>query len=158
MTKSLLIVYASTSGHTEFVVDTLMGELSKSIPTLRVTKQRAELTKPEDLTKESVLLLASSTWNTGNVEGQLNPHMHELLVVKAASVKLSSHPCAAIGLGDERYFYTAKAAERLVDFVTTHGGSLLLPPLKILNEPFEQKEKIASWAKEFVKSLSSVKE
>lgn len=158
MTTSLLIVYASTSGHTEFVVDTLIHELSKSMPTLRVIKQRAEVTKPEDFTKASVLLLAASTWNTGNTEGQLNPHMYDLLNVRAAGTKLSQKPCTVIGLGDERYYYTARAAEKMAEFIAEHGGTLLLPPLKIINEPFGQEDKVASWSKEFVKSLSSVKE
>jgi len=35
----------------------------------------AEKTQPQDLLSGDVLLLASSTWNTGGIEGQLNPHM-----------------------------------------------------------------------------------
>lgn len=156
MTQSLLIVYASTSGHTEFVVDTLIEALKTSVPHLRVRSQRAESTKPEELVSEDVLLLASSTWNTGNVEGQLNPHMHDLLFSKGEDTHLTNIPCAVIGLGDKRYYYTARAAEKLKEYVESHGGSLLLPPLKIINEPYDQEEKVKSWAKEFVKALSSV--
>ncbi len=76
MQRTLSIIYASTSGHTEHVIDTLIAALEKTAPDLRIIKQRAEQSTLEDLTKGDVLLLASSTWNTGNVEGQLNPHMH----------------------------------------------------------------------------------
>ncbi len=155
MNRALTIVYASTSGHTEFVVDVLMNALNEE-QQLRIVKQRAETTQPEDMLKADVLLLASSTWNTGNVEGQLNPYMHELLMDRAATLDLAGKPVAAIGLGDERYYFTAKAADRLTDYVRMHQGRLLLPTLKIVNEPYGQEEKVLAWAKELASSISKL--
>lgn len=136
------------------MVSTLVDTLKKLLPSLRVRVQRAEGTKPEELTSEDMLILACGSWNTGNIEGQMSPYMHELLTVKAAETKLSDQKCAVIGLGDKRYHYTARAAEKMMEFVITHGGTMQLPPLKIVNEPYDQKEKIESWAKEFVHSFT----
>ena len=47
------------------------------------------------------------------IEGQLNPYMWVLLQDKAKNLDLAGKPCACIGLGDHRYFYTARAADHL---------------------------------------------
>lgn len=115
-----------------------------------ISTQRVELAKPEDLLKGDILILASSTWNTGGPEGQLNPHMHAFVHGLAKTADLKGKSVAVIGLGDERYFYTALAKEHLETFVKTHGGQLLEPSLTIINEPYGQEEKIKEWAKRLV--------
>lgn len=130
------LIYASTAGHTEYVVSALSERLSSS--GVEVTMQRAEQATPADLTAGDILLLACGTWNTGGIEGQLNPHMHALLRERADSIDLKNLPCLAIGLGDRRYRYTANAAVLLEKFVTGHGGTMLLPPLKIVDEPYDR--------------------
>ncbi len=150
------MIYATSTGHTEFVVDTLIAALNKSVPDLLIKKQRAETAKAEDLTKESILLLACGSWNTGNVEGQLQPYMHDLLMTRAVGVELKGMPVAAIGLGDERYHFTAKAADKLTDFLNSHGGKILLPTLKVVNEPFDQVTKVETWAKELAAAIKKL--
>lgn len=152
--SSLQIIYASTSGHTEFVVDTLMAFLKTTSKNLVIQKKRAELTKPEDLVGDDVLILASSTWNTGGPEGQLNPHMFALLTARAATVDLKGRKVAVIGLGDDRYHFTCEAANHLEEFVTSHGGVLLQPILRIINEPYDQQQKIEGWGDLFLKAIS----
>ncbi len=156
MIRTLTIIYTTGTGHTEFVVDTVIASLLESCPTLRVTKQRAETSKPEDMKKSDALLLACGSWNTNNAEGMLSPYMHDLLVVRAAKEDLQGMPTAVIGLGDERYFFTAKAADRMADFCATHNAKLLLPPLKIINDPYDQAPKIQAWTKEFVTKISAL--
>ncbi len=137
-------------------MDTICDRLAKG-DSMRVTsRMRAEQSKPEDLLKADVLLLASSTWNTGGVEGQLNPHMHAFLRERAKDADLANKPCAVIGLGDNRYFYTARAADLLNEFVSTHNGKLLLPPLMIVNEPYDQIEKIDHWTDEFLSHVEKL--
>ncbi len=156
MIRTLTIIYTTASGHTEFVVDTVIAALATSCPDIRVIKQRAESSTPEDLTKSDALILASGTWNTNNIEGQLSPFMHDLLTVRASAVDLKGIPAAVIGLGDERYFFTAKAADRLTDYVKTHNAKLLLPALKIINEPFDQTKKILAWTQELSALITSL--
>lgn len=146
--QSIHIIFASTSGHTEHVVDTLISAL----PGLQISKQRAELAKPEDFLKGDVLILASSTWNTGGPEGQLNPHMM-VLVARAKDVNLKGKRSAVIGLGDDRYRYTCRAADHLVNFVASHGGKVIEPVLRIINEPWDQDDKVIAWGSQLLKSL-----
>jgi flavodoxin I len=146
----LHIVFASTSGHTEYVVDTLINTLNLLVPDWEIEKSMAERTHPQDLLRGDLLLLASSTWNTWSVEGQLNPHMWELLQKEAKELDLAGKPSACVGLGDHRYFYTARAADRLQQYIETHRGRLILPTLKIVDEPYGQEDVVGDWAKQLL--------
>jgi flavodoxin I len=128
--RVLHIVFASTSGHTEYVVDALVDFLKSIAPGWEIEATMAEKTQPQNLLSGDVLLLASSTWNTGGTEGQLNPHMWVLLSDKAKTLDLGGKPCACIGLGDHRYFYTARAADHLQDYVKANHGRRLFQRLK----------------------------
>jgi flavodoxin I len=147
--RVLHIVFASTSGHTEYVVDALIDSLKGITPGWQIEDTMAEKAQPQDLLSGDILLLASATWNTGGIEGQLNPHMWVLLHDKAKALDLAGKPCACIGLGDHRYFYTARAADQLQHFVTAHHGRLIVPTLKIIGEPYGQEEAVRVWGKQF---------
>ncbi|TSC80365.1 MAG: hypothetical protein G01um101425_19 [Candidatus Peregrinibacteria bacterium Gr01-1014_25] len=147
----LQIIYASTSGHTEYVVERLRDFLKTQKVECALLK--AERAKPEDLLQGDVLVLASGTWNTGGIEGQLNPHMHDFVHGRAARVDLAKRRVAIIALGDDRYFYTGRAGEHLRHFVQTHGGSVIEPALTIINEPYGQEKKVEEWGKALLASL-----
>ena len=150
---SLHIIYASTSGHTEYVVDLIGKVIAEKSPTTNVSKVLAEQATPEDLVKADVLLLASGTWNTGGIEGQLNPHMHAFLLKRAAATDLKGQKVALVALGDKRYFYTARAGEHMKNFVETHGGKLIGETLTIVNEPYGQEKIVQAWAEAFLKTI-----
>jgi flavodoxin I len=151
--RVLHIVFASTSGHTEYVVEALIDSLKNTTRGWEIEETMAEKTQPQDLLSGDVLLLASATWNTGSIEGQLNPHMWALLRDKAKTVDLAGKPCACIGLGDHRYFYTARAADHLEHYVEAHHGRLIVPALKIIDEPYGQEEAVRVWGKQLVDVL-----
>lgn len=155
LVPSLRIIYASTSGHTEYVVQRLVEFLREKGKGIVADMQRVESAQPEDLHAGNVLLLASGTWNTGSVEGQLNPYMHFFLKDRAKEADLKGKQVALIALGDDRYRYTANASAHLEEFVATHGGRLLLPTLKVINEPYGQEKKVEEWGAEFIKHLSA---
>jgi len=69
--ESSISSFASTSGHTEYVVDALIDSLKSIAPGWEIEETMAEKAQPQDLLSGDVLLLASSTWNTGGIEGQL---------------------------------------------------------------------------------------
>ncbi len=157
VSHSIRIIYASTSGHTEYVIDVLATYLQgKKKASCIVNSVRAEQASAEDFAKDDVLILASGTWNTGSVEGQLNPHMHELLKKRVADIDLKKKPCAVIALGDDRYYYTARANEHCAAFIKARNGAKLLPPLIIVNEPYGQAEKVTHWGDELLKHLSAL--
>jgi flavodoxin I len=153
--RVLHIVFASTSGHTEYVVDALIDYLKNTIPGWEIEETRAEKAQPQDLLSGDVLLLASATWNTGSIEGQLNPHMWGLLHDKAKTLDLAGKLCACIGLGDHRYFYTARAADHLEHYVEAHHGQLIVPTLKIIDEPYGQEEAVRVWGEQLVDASNS---
>jgi flavodoxin I len=148
--RLLHVVFASTSGHTEYVVEALIDSLKSATSGLEIKETMADLAQPQDLLSGDVLLLASATWNTGGIEGQLNPHMWVLLHDKAKALDLAGKPCACIGLGDHRYFYTARAADHLQHYVKAHRGRLIVPTLKIIDEPYGQEEAVRVWGKQLV--------
>ena len=154
---SLHIIYASTSGNTEYVVDALRKYLSEKHSSLEISAQLAERAQTHDLTKSDLLLLASGTWNTGGREGQMNPHMVEFLWNRTKDADLKGKECAVIGLGDDRYKYTVRATEHMAHFIKEHGGHALIPPLVIVNDPYGQEGKIAKWGEELLNKLSSLK-
>jgi flavodoxin len=147
---TLQIIYASTSGHTEYVVEVLRDVL-KANAECRV--QNAESTKPEDLLSGDLLVLASGSWNTGGIEGQMNPHMHDLLQGRAASIDLKGKQVAIIALGDDRYFYTCRAGEHMRRFALDHGGKILGDTLLVVNEPYGQEERVRKWGEKLLKEL-----
>ena len=149
--RSMHIVFATTSGHTEFVIDTLTNSVEWA--DWKIEKTMAERASPEDMQRGDVLLLASSTWNTGGVEGQLNPHMADLLESKAKSLDLALKPSVCIGLGDHRYYYTARAANLLEDYIKSHNGRLVSSTLRIVDEPYGQEETILAWGKQLAAVL-----
>jgi len=151
--RSLHTVFASTSGHTEYVVEALIDSLKSIAPGWEIEAMIAEKAQLQDLLGGDVLLLASATWNTGSIEGQLNPHMWVLLHDKAKTLDLAGKPCACIGLGDHRYFYTARAADHLEHYVEAHHGRLIVPTLKIIDEPYGQEEAVRVWGKQLVDAL-----
>ena len=148
--RVLHIVFASTSGHTEYVVDALIDSLKSITPGWEMEETRSEKAQPKDLLSGDVLLLASATWNTGGSEGQLNPHLWVLLHDKAKTLDLAGKPCACIVLGDHRYFYTARAADHLQHYVKAHHGRLIVRTLKIIDEPYGQEEAVRVWGKQLV--------
>jgi flavodoxin len=154
MPLSLHIIYASTSGNTEYVVDTLVAYLREQSSDLKIEVQRAERADSHDLLRGDAVILGSGTWNTGGTEGQLNPHMYALLLERAADVDLGKKPLAFISLGDDRYYYTTRCTEYFQRFLKTHNGKQLLPPLVIVNEPYGQEERVRAWGKKLLTSLT----
>lgn len=148
--SSIHIIYASGSGHTEYVV----GEVAKLLSGVDVTITRAEQATKNDFLKGDILLLASGSWNTGGAEGQLNPYMDELLKKKAAGIDLAGKKVLLIGLGDSRYRYTVGCMRYLLEFVQTHNGVVMEPTLKIINEPYGQEQAIEEWISDIRSQIS----
>lgn len=149
--RSAHIVYASTSGHTEHVVSVLEAALSAA--GVQTTAKRAELETSQGLQEADVLILASGTWNFGGVEGQLNEKMHDLLFVRAKDLKRTGKPIAFISLGDSRYYFTTRCTQHFKTFQKACGAVELLMPLIIVNEPYGQEDKIATWGTRLLAAL-----
>ncbi len=149
---TLTIIEASTSGHTTFVLDEIVKILTKELPDLHMKRYRAETVTVEDVQESNALLFGSGTWNTGGIEGQLNPYMHELLFERLKNVRLEK-PMAFVSLGDDRYYFTTRCTEHFLKFQKLTGGESLAMPLIIVNEPYDQTVRIQTWAKKLANIL-----
>lgn len=145
MKTSITIIYASTSGNTEHVVDTMANEALSVSSLVAIQKVRAEHAVREDLLSADLAILASGTWNTGGTEGQLNPHMVEYLTTRVGAIDLQKRPMTFISLGDDRYFFRTRCTEHFLRFQRESNGKLLLPPFVLVNEPYGQEEKMQKW-------------
>lgn len=154
MLKTLHIIYASTSGNTEYVVDELIEYCGRQTPQLTIERQRAEFAHPKDLLRGDVLILGSGTWNTGGTEGQLNMYMHALLHDRAKDLDLQGRPITFISLGDNRYYFRTRCTEHFLRFQRKHNGTLFVPPLVMVNEPYGQEEKIHRWAERLLNHMT----
>lgn len=150
--QRLLIVYSSTSGHTEYVLGVLTTFLKAKNAPLEIRERHVETIEPKDLLDCDILLLASSTWNS--TEGLLPPDF-AVFVRSARGLDLQGKPTCVIGLGDDRYRNTCKAAAHLMQFAREHNGKNLLPPLPIVNEPYDQEEKVVKWGEKLLAKLSA---
>lgn len=144
--KSLHIIYASTSGHTEYAMEVLAERLRKRAKGIKISMERVEEATEKSFKRSKVVVMASGTWNTGGIEGQLNPHMHAFVHKTVADIDLKGKDVAVVGCGDDRYYYTCRAADYLERFVEDHGGTLYEPTLRLVNETYGQEKKIEKWA------------
>lgn len=156
MLQSITVIYATSSGHTAYVIDILTETLAKKCADCRVIRQRAEVTTSEDIRSADAILFACGTWNTGTTEGQLNPFMHGLLHGPLKDCDFKGKPVTAIGLGSDAYYFVARSADLLADFIRNHNGNLFLPPLKVVNEPYGQEQKIIIWTEELVSAMKKL--
>lgn len=142
---SIHFIYASTSGNTEYVIDTVAKTILSIAPDAHIEIQRAEQATAQDLLRGDIVILGSGTWNTGGREGQLNMYMHQLLMERAKDIDLQGKPLTFISLGDDRYYFRTRCTEHFLRFAREHKGTLLVPPLIIVNEPYGQEERIEAW-------------
>ncbi len=154
---SIHIMYASTSGHTEYVVDTLIKFLNERAPQITVERQHVELAKPEDLLHGDLVILGSGTWNFGGVEGQLNEYMHRYLFEQSQGIDLTGKQLAFISLGDDRYYYTTRCTEKFMRFLKESHAKMALIPLIVVNEPYGQEERVMKWAEKLISAMQNNK-
>lgn len=152
---AIRIIYSSTSGHTEYVVNTLATFMQEIAPHLRISLMRVEHATKDDLKDCDLLILGSGTWNYGGVEGQLNETMHRFLFERAEGISLLGRKMAFISLGDDRYYHTTRCTEKFMRFLKASGATMALTPLIIVNEPYGQEEKIKKWSEKLAVVLEA---
>lgn len=150
---SIHIIYASTSGNTEYVITTLLDHISSRQPDIAFECHRVERVGPEDLLRGDLVILGSGTWNTGGREGQLNMHMDALLRDRAKGLDMKGKPITFISLGDDRYYFRTRCTEHFLRFQREHNATLFVPPFILVNEPYGQEEKIRLWGDKLLKKL-----
>lgn len=145
----IAFIYASSSGHTEHVVEHIVRSIALSDRDVDCQVIRAPHATPEDLLAYDMVVLASGTWLVDMVEGELHALMKRFLA-QCDAIDFEGAAVGVIGLGDDRYRYQCKAVDHLQAFVESHGGRMVPEALRIMGEPYGQEEKIEEWAAELL--------
>lgn len=140
--QPLPILYASTSGNTEWVVD----QVSAIFAQQQLSSQlfRSEQTDAAVWTSSDIFVLATSTWE----HGELNPFFKKLFDA-LEQIDCHGKQAAFIGLGDVRYepVLFCGGMEQLQKRWLERGGKRIGRPLKINGEPFSLLEStVRPWA------------
>jgi len=143
---SIDIVYASTSGNVEIVIETIAKVLHQN--GLDAKLNRAEKTPIETIKKNKHFVFGTSTWD----HGQLNPFFQELY--KAMQTEnFQNKEAAFIGCGDRRYepVLFCEGIERIHRLWIKKGGKVVGTILKIQGEPYAILDSlVVPWASKLV--------
>lgn len=145
---SILIIFGSTGGNTELVVDKVSEILQKKH---KVTVRRAEESNIQEASNFDLCILASSTYGHGILQPYMAP-VHQKLI----NQNFKDQKFAVIGLGDFKYDrpYNIASARILKDGVEKAGGQLVNEPLLINKSPIPfLDEKVTKWAEDLSKEL-----
>ncbi len=151
----ILIVYATNSGSTFLVAQTLSFILSKKH---RITVQKAEETQAEDFSRYDGVLLGTPSWKVEGHEGYPLPAMLALLRA-AEGADCSRTWFALFGCGDSSYTYLCGALNVVQEFVDAMHGRQVTEPLKIDGYYFDlprTRAQVEEWGRQLLVALKKV--
>ena len=138
---SVLIVYGSTTGNTEYVAD--LAERVISGAGHSVTKINASDAKPAGLCGAyDLILFGCSTWGDDSIELQDD---FIPLFDAFAGIGAKGKKTAVFGTGDSSYTYYCGAVDAIEQKLEELGATVV-DTLKIDGDPASEKALIESWA------------
>lgn len=143
-------IYASTSGNVEVVVEHVATLLQAA--NFECDLHRAEITPVEIITQNDLFVLATSTWE----HGEINPFFGKLMS-EMSRLDLHGKRAAFIGLGDKRYepVLFCGGMEQLKSVFIKQGGRVIYDALKIDGEPYHQLDSVVKpWANQLIRELN----
>ena len=145
------LVYASTSGNVEIVMETVARVLQQN--GFEIVLNRAEKTPIETIKKNKYFVFGTSTWD----HGQLNPFFQKLYE-DMHTVNFQNKEAAFVGLGDRRYepVLFCEGINKIHGLWSEKGGKKIGTVLKIQGEPYENLDsKVVPWASELAQFWKS---
>jgi flavodoxin I len=139
------IIYASTSGNVEWIVEQL-AELSR-LDGIAVELHRAEQTSPDVITNNKHFFLATSTWEHGELNAFYMP-----LYKALQQIDCTGKQASFFGLGDIRYepVHFCRGIDFLKQRWLERGGTEVGVTFKLNGDPFHQTQDLIFpwWQKE----------
>lgn len=148
----ILIVFATNSGSTQAAC-----EVAKNILTVNganATTLEAKSADTQEISKNDILILASPSWDYGQLEGQPLEDMTNFLKKLEGTNLLKDKPVAILGLGDTGYTHFCGAVEIMEAKVKELGGKIITDSLKIdryYTQP-DGPQKVATWAQQLARA------
>lgn len=123
-----LIVYATNGGNTALLSQFVQAGLEKS--GYQVTRKNVKETSIDELANYDLVVLGSSTWDEGKLQGRLHVDMRPF-VEQLKNYDFAGKPVAVFGLGHYSYTFTCNAAKLLTEAVEGSHGRLVTEPFKV---------------------------
>jgi len=145
------LVYASTSGNVEIVMETVARVLQQN--GFEIVLNRAEKTPIETIKKNKYFVFGTSTWD----HGQLNPFFQKLYE-DMQTVNFQNKEASFVGLGDRRYepVLFCEGINKIHGLWLKKGGKEVGTMLKIQGEPYETLDsQVVPWASELAQFWKS---
>lgn len=145
----VLAIYGSTGGNTELVIEQVGAVLKEGGH--KFESKRAEESSKEDLEGHDLYIFASPTYGHGELQYLFEPFAESL-----TDKEIKGKKFAVIGLGDQRYEkeYLLESAKTLEALVKEKGGELVVPALRVLNNPVQHLDTlIKTWTEQLSQKL-----
>lgn len=146
---SVLIIYGSTMGNTEFVAETV-GSVFKDSGINVTISDVCSVTAENLCDPYDVVLFGCSTWGDDTIELQddFMPLFNNFGVIGAKGKKI-----AVFGCGDSGYTFYCGAVDLIEQSLEGQGAIILTSGLKIDGDPHTEKGTIEEWAKEILREM-----
>lgn len=138
---SVLIVYGSTTGNTEYAAEVIEGVLAKE--GMQVKRVDVSNTQPDALCEGyDLIFFGCSTWGNDSIELQEDfiPLFDRFGVIQAKDKNI-----AVFGCGDSSFSYFCGAVDAIVQKLAELGAHIV-DTLKIDGDPQAEKDDIEKWA------------
>ena len=140
-----IIVYASMTGATELMAETIAAELTKNGD--QVLLRDAFEAEAEELASYERILIGSYTWGDGDLADEILVFYDEM-----ADVDLTGKLGVAFGPGDSAYDHFARAVDLLEEALQNQGCALITSGLKV-DSGLEDEEEIEMKCRGFAEKL-----
>lgn len=147
--KKINIIYASSSGNTELVLEYVSEVLEKYGYENQLMK--SEVTSIDVIKENDLFIFGTSTWE----HGEINPLFQNLLN-KMNDTDMSNKRAGFVGLGDTRYepVLFCEGMEIIRKSFIDNGGKQIAESLKIDKEPHEKLDTVVkNWVNSLIKQI-----
>ncbi|MCY9376233.1 flavodoxin [Bacillus sp. T17B1] len=142
----ILLVYATMSGNTEAMADLI----EKGLQEAEVEADRFEamdIDNAQLFNDYDHIIIGSYTWGDGDLPDEFLDLAEDM-----DEIDFSGKTCAVFGSGDTAYEFFCGAVDTLEAKIKERGGEIVLPSVKIENNPEgEEEEELIEFGRQFAK-------
>ncbi|WP_338444274.1 flavodoxin [Bacillus spizizenii] len=142
----ILLVYATMSGNTEAMADLI----EKGLREAEVEADRFEaidIDNAQLFNDYDHIIMGTYTWGDGDLPDEFLDLAEDM-----DEIDFSGKTCAVFGSGDTAYEFFCGAVDTLEAKIKERGGEIVLPSVKIENNPEgEEEEELMEFGRQFAK-------